>query len=461
MAANFSILLPIIGGLLVVAGAFWVKRGRWPQRVGDTPHCRKCDYILSGDQSRCPECGTTVQASNVIRGERHRRAGLTALGGGLALFGLALILLFAAGATSTINWNRHKPLSWLLNDMGSSNPSHWAPAWTEVQRRLDAKLLSEDDQNAIVEKGLQLQAAGTVLSSSSNVLDFIAGRYLDHKLTPAQSDRFFAGALKVKLLVRPVVGALSPVPYSIAGVGHGPGGWWVRMRTLESQIDDGPVQKLGGGTGSSGFGGWTTGSTLPPAGKPGKHRLHVKIEMATDASGGASGVNWDDNAVVAKRLTQDLFADFQAIDGQTPITTVAEPSASALRPLLTTRLTLNTTNSPFLDVGVDAASLPVDVAFDVFVRVNGKEYPAGGVSFYKNAHGSYGSGTRDFPADAPSNVDVIFRSSEAVAAAALDMTQIWKGEIVLQNVPLRRTPAMPHAPAPAGTQPGPAAGAPQ
>jgi hypothetical protein len=412
--------------------------------VGDTPHCRKCDYILSGVQTRCPECGTTVTPATVVRGERLRRPGLSWLGGGITVFGLAFLLLFAAGFIGPINWNRHKPLSWLLNDMGGGDSSRWGPAWAEVQRRLDNNLLSDDDQNAVIEKGLQLQSSGKVLSNGGNILDFIAQRFRDGKLTAAQADRFFGNALKLSLSIRPIVGAQSPVPYSIAGIGYGPNGWWMRKRTLEMRIDGGPVQEAGGML-VMGFGGWSTDSTLSPVGTPGKHRLHLKVELATDVNASA-GVNWDVNAAVARRTTQDLSADFQAIEGPTPITTTAAPDASVLRPLLKAKLMIN---SPWYNVGIDANGLPVDMAFDIFVRANGGEFPAGGASIHRNAPGGIGTGMQNFPADAPANVDIILRSSEDVARTTLDMTQIWKGEIVFRNVPTGRPAAIRPATAPA------------
>ncbi|MDB5356007.1 MAG: hypothetical protein JWN24_2460 [Phycisphaerales bacterium] len=447
---GFSLWVLVIGLVLLAMGAFMLKRGRWPRRVGQTPHCGKCDYILSGDGLRCSECGTLVKRENVVWGERNRRPGLSMTGGVLALLGLAFLMLFATGFTGTIDWNRHKPLGWLLKDLGNGSQSIRSTAWGEVQRRLDGKLLSDEEQSSVVNKGLQFQSSGLVTTSSNNILDFIAQRYLDHKLTPAQAAVFFAGALKVNLAVRPVVGAQSQVPYSLSGAGRGPGGWWMRMRTLETQIDDGPIQKAGGGMGAS-FGGWSTSSSLPPVGTAGKHRLRVKVELATDPS--TSGVNWNDNAPVAKRITQDLTADFNAIEGQTPITTTTDPPASVLQPLLTVRLHANTV-SQFLDANIDAAALPVDVAFDVFVRFNGREFPVGGVNFHKGATSGYGSGVEKLPADAPAKVDVILRSSEAVARQTMDLTHIWKGEIVLKDVPINRPPAASPATAPAATQSG-------
>lgn len=32
----------------VASGAWLLKRGCWPSRFGQTPHCPNCDYILTG-----------------------------------------------------------------------------------------------------------------------------------------------------------------------------------------------------------------------------------------------------------------------------------------------------------------------------------------------------------------------------------------------------------------------------
>jgi hypothetical protein len=48
----------IFGVVLLHAGAFLIKWGWFPPRVGKTPHCPKCDYPLTGiETDRCRECG--------------------------------------------------------------------------------------------------------------------------------------------------------------------------------------------------------------------------------------------------------------------------------------------------------------------------------------------------------------------------------------------------------------------
>ena len=447
MAVN--LLLPI-GVLFIAIGALLLKRGHWPRRVGDLPHCGKCDYILSGPQQRCPECGTVVQLSTIVRGERHRRPGLALLGGGIGLLGLAFIALVAAGVASNLPWVRIEPLSWLLRDLGRGNTSGGYAAWTEIQRRIDGDLLSDDQQNAVVERGLQLQAAGTApLGQNTNVLDFVASRFFDHKLSSQQTDRFFANALKMKLTARRVIGTKSPVSYSASSAGgQGPTSWMLRVRMLEEQIDNGPIEKLGGEITTSFAGTWSSGGTLPSMPNPGKHRLRIKAELA--AYPAAAG--WSFTTPPIKRVTSDLTSDFQVIGGPTPVTTTTEPQASVLRALLSPQVRRSDANPHWLDVQIRAATPPVDLAFDVFIRCNGKEYTAMSVNFHKGGEGNYGTTASDFPVEPIPKVDVILRSNESVAATTLDMTQIWKGEIVFKDVPLQ--PASVPTTVPAATQPG-------
>ena|SRR6266700_3569623 len=76
-------------------------------------------------------------------------------------------------------------------------------------------------------------------------------------------------------------------------------------------------------------------------------------------------------------------------------------------------------------------SPPVDLAFEVFVRSGGKEYRVGSVNFQKGVHASYLLKADRFPGDLTAPVEIILRSSEAVAKTTIDLRQIWKGEIIL------------------------------
>ena len=429
-----SLLLILPAFLIAVVGLVFLKRGRWPRRVGDTPHCRQCDYILSGlEADRCPECGMLVRPGTPVLGERHRRAGLAWLGALWLTLGCAGLFLGASGGLNSIDWNRYKSLSWLLRDMDSSFSATANPAWAEVQRRMTANLISDSQQNQLVEMALQAQASAINHKYNQPLFDLITRRYRNHQLSPAQQERFFKAALNTVIEVRPVVGSLDPVFYWIWSRGRGPDGWWTRTRVLEWQVDDGKIEKGNNGSGgSSSFAGGGSGSSLKPQ-PPGKHHLRVRVERATRA-----GTSSNDDEPFDKTITTDLLAEFESVPGHAPIATVTSPEASVLQPLLSVRLSVSGSGaSSYLNVAIDAQALPVDAAFDCVLRINGKEFPCGSANFRKGRAASYGTGGGELPQPLPSKVDVILRSSEAVARGTTDLTTIWKGEIVLRDVPVK------------------------
>ena len=114
LAAAFIDWLPLllggaVGFLLAVLGL----RGR---RVGDTPHCRKCAYNLTGLTSeRCPECGSVLSSGAIVQGV-HQRRGLFVVGG-VVLF---LVCFWSLGTVAyqrarTVNVRAYYPFGWLLS----------------------------------------------------------------------------------------------------------------------------------------------------------------------------------------------------------------------------------------------------------------------------------------------------------------------------------------------------------
>ena len=54
IAIALSILIAAFFALIGI----WIIRKGGRRRIGEQPHCRKCEYLLIGIESdRCPECG--------------------------------------------------------------------------------------------------------------------------------------------------------------------------------------------------------------------------------------------------------------------------------------------------------------------------------------------------------------------------------------------------------------------
>ena len=81
-------------------------------------------------------------------------------------------------------------------------------------------------------------------------------------------------------------------------------------------------------------------------------------------------------------------------------------------------------------------SAPINLAFEFFIRNKGREYPAGSITYPKASTSASIYTLQDYPKPLPEKVDIIFRSSEAVARHTMDFTQIWKGELVFKDVPI-------------------------
>ena len=71
LTTSFSLILPLFGVTGLLVGATLPRRGRRPRRVGDTPHCPKCDYILATDVAQIWN-GEIILPNGPVAGAIHR-----------------------------------------------------------------------------------------------------------------------------------------------------------------------------------------------------------------------------------------------------------------------------------------------------------------------------------------------------------------------------------------------------
>jgi hypothetical protein len=75
----------------------------------------------------------------------------------------------------------------------------------------------------------------------------------------------------------------------------------------------------------------------------------------------------------------------------------------------------------------------INVAFTVFVAAGGKEHRMGEIS--ATAQSNVGSFVNEYGmGELPEKVKVILRSDAAVARKTIELTEIWKGQIVIEDV---------------------------
>lgn len=104
-------ILATVVGLLGLAALAIGRRGL---RVGDAPHCRRCNFDLSGlTADRCPECGLDITTPrNTLRGARRRIRSLIVLGAVLLLIGAGGVAFVLSGSNASLN--TYKPAALLV-----------------------------------------------------------------------------------------------------------------------------------------------------------------------------------------------------------------------------------------------------------------------------------------------------------------------------------------------------------
>lgn len=186
---------------------------------------------------------------------------------------------------------------------------------------------------------------------------------------------------------------------------------------------------------------WLTGFVPLLNGKhlePGTHRLryHQRASIRTH--------DRDDRPSEPLRWVDLNFAGtFEVLPpGEEAIAAVPNPAfAAAIAKAIRVRH-LETLDGRFNDIYLDIAeTLPADIAFAVFADVNGHEQYLGDFAAAKGTRSSIGFGGRavPFPAEITS-VDLILRSKTAAAERSRTIQQIWRGEVVLQKVPVTQIP---------------------
>ena len=147
--------------VVFLALVIWARRGK---RTDRHPVCRKCGYDLHGTNLEtlpdCPECGTQIYSRKQLRlGNRQPRRPQAYLFGLLALLALAGTMTFAGLWAKDYDWNRVKPVPWLIEEASDpSNPNRADAALTELTRRDDNGMLSYQQRMTLLAEALDYQA---------------------------------------------------------------------------------------------------------------------------------------------------------------------------------------------------------------------------------------------------------------------------------------------------------------
>jgi hypothetical protein len=472
----------LIGGLTTLALGVWLlRRGWWPKRTGDTPHCRKCDYIVTGNSSGvCPECGSPLFTSTVILGER--RPYFSTRGVLLCFLSAAQLATAHSGVLDRVDWYRHRPFFLVMGDLKSPQREIWNRAWIEIQRRRDAGDLSSRQENALVARAMSsladptpneltidcanylchLVAMGRLPSPQRDVLidlafrenntqgplryqtsalsDLIAAECALGRLSSPQEEQYLKAGGQLALEVRSRVEPGDVIPYRIClrptpppnfMRGNGPLNIYVDGRELSSSED--LVMRDGLSDGIYGF--------LPHQ-SVGSHHVRIRLQSNVKIPNRVQGTS-----EIQRSCVDEFSGSFEVVPEPT-VKIRALPAASELAKYIdVSRVTVGDHLQETIWLSVDVKPPPVGLAFDVAIRVDGTEFPVNGV--WRSREGRSGlfavePGEASFFPIAlrwkthsrPKRIDLLLRSNLSIAKRQVRLDEMWAGDLSFPDLPI-------------------------
>jgi hypothetical protein len=323
----------------------------------------------------------------------------------------------------------------------------------ELLRRDRLGQLSPADRHTIDEMALANLTSQPFTTPVQCYLDEeLSNRLITGKLTPEEQAAFYQRALLMELAVRTEAIRGMPVPVRVRFQAFLPDnmtnntGWEIVTTYKALRIDGRPAQW------SARFapehfpqyrdlsGGWDTHDdrtfdfeTL------GQHEVELDV-LAEFYHGTRANAR---NGLMSHWEKRTLKASFEVVDASPDGLVQRVDNADLVDDLsgrfLVRELTYRIEYPGSFEGYLDVSALPVNIAFDLFARYNGKEWPIGHVT--RSAHSpvtimSFASDPDAQPIPRPPpTVDLIFRSNPRVALTTVDMDHIWNGQIVLKQIP--------------------------
>ena len=451
-------LLALIFVLLLIAllGARLLYAGR-KQRVGNDPHCAKCDYLLIGlpnssrglPVQRCPECGEILLLANVVYGEPRRNWRIFTAGWVLLIGVVILFCCTGVASLQDVDWYQYKPAHFVLNDLNSGKLADQQRSWKELTRRESAGTLSATARDQMVKFALNLAAGNPQKRSplATTAVEYLGDRCMAHNLPAEQVEKFFDLCVQTTLAVRPIVIVGDSVPCMVRQDMFGPSNnnhFYVNCLLENEVIDDQQIIKSASHVGEYTLNGGVGEGYLEemlPCPPPGKHTLSL-----TERIDVYSGPCF--RPALGKlecQILRTMTADFTVL-AQKPanlMVGVNDPKlASAMASAIQSarfhyEAQLNNQTQCIFEIH----NPPVGIAADVLVRYDGKESPQGQIMcpFFPGAgYAGFYRLTVDVKDLTGNAVDIILRPNEALARQTVDIYHYWNREIVISNVPVKR-----------------------
>ncbi|MEX2219586.1 MAG: hypothetical protein WD749_12605 [Phycisphaerales bacterium] len=481
---------PVLLGLIaaIVTGVVLVILGLRGKRLNRNPTCGDCRFDLSGRPEgtiTCPECGAGLKRPGAIRIGQRRKRPLFIVGGGvLAGFPMLLVGTAAFAMLTGSEVDSYKPfwlLSWEARYVSAARSQSIA---TEIGRRIAAKTLAPEQRAAAVAVALDIQGDPT-RPWCHQWGDLIEDARMDGKLSDEDQARFRRQAAVLEWTARPRVraGGVLPVVAKLKEARVGSQTMMQGIAMLKSMTVDGekaargkpqmPGMEMWGfpGMGVGQPVGWfqLTGSKNPwgmgaiesqvqvpvsvPAGAgAGRHECGVTISVRPiDMNAMRAGFNWNtmneqDSPDASEHSTS---MSFEVVGEGEPAIELVEPTpdlAAKLKAQLgpqDVQVWAGMGRSVMAQFSV--ADLPVDVAFDVHISNEGRTWKIGsftsGTGWEQGFYG-YGGPDKQRHVSGPARglkgttVTVTLKPSPGAAERTLEVTKIYNGELVFENVAL-------------------------
>ena len=422
----------MVGSLIILSFCatasvvFLFQLRRKPKPVGETPHCGGCGYSLTGNQSgRCPECGLELTEANIVVGDYPRRLILPLL----LLASLAGVVYFGQRAIRLGDWYSYRPTHWVIEDAYSPTPDVADRAWQELRNRRASGKLHEDAENRITELALASYAmprgAGGPLEPK--LIEFLAERYQSGKLSPAQVDRLYSESFSTQLHVRPKIVAGDELPID-AKVIFRAGGGFSRTLNKTASVGGRVLGRHDLAYTAARFSGPLTAIRID---KPGIYDLTVEEDFSlqlippkqfSEPFPWTRHLVWTARVEVLEKAPPDL------------IKWIDQPHLlPVLEKLIVANIDADATGNSFIRMHIFQP--PINLAMDVFARIDGRDVLIGKCTAAK---GEWNGFTFHLPIEHAEKVDLVLRSSASAARITTDLFEIWKGEIVLKDVKLRK-----------------------
>ncbi len=453
-------MIPILVIAALAMGLVLVVIGWRGRRVDEHPVCRKCRFDLEGvypSRTTCPECGRDIEPKGRVRfGNRRKRRGVVALGGGLVVAALVLAGLMVTVAVGGSSLNPYKPLWMLRLEALGSNGTRAGDAIDEVLTRYDDGDLSAGEIERLVTLALD-QHTDDQNPNGAAWIDAIEMLRLGGQLSEDQHARYLSQSLVIHASVRERVRIGDPIPISVVATDAriGAGRSFVLQIELGSATVGGlPAEVASSGTfliqgrrpGGSGKSSTLGKLTLPTPLSAGVHRADATLNLRIRWQ---EGVPFPYDAPVVSSVELPVRLDVEVVE---------EDTLQVIAPTSQQRLAMGGAISAILsrsragDAGtlhleITRANPPFGGVFRVFVRLDDTRNLIGDQMLrFPKGQGSvtHGFNVEGIPQSAfdHETLDLILRPDPDAARTTVDIFEIYGEEIILEDVPINRIPRL-------------------